>query len=136
MREQHLLILVIIGALSCSQLLGQPAIPLNVPDDTPPEITEQIKKLYSSDPVTRSEAARTLGKHGKSAAAAIPFLDSMLSDDAGLATNFNPFQRVSSPGKTAGWALGAIGEAARPVIESSLEDDNPIVVKNAIVALD
>jgi hypothetical protein len=46
----------------------------NIPEGTPGDVQEQIRKLFSPNPADQTLAARRIGEMGKRAAVAIPFL--------------------------------------------------------------
>ena len=96
------LIITLLGAIcfayGTSICLAQPKVPLGaLPADTPDEVKEAVKQLYSTDYKTQLAAIKELGKMGQEAAPAVPFLVSMMAD-----------RRYS----TAGRALSRIGGAS------------------------
>lgn len=74
---------------------GQPNISnKEIPQNIPIEIRVEIEKLYSLDPVERGNAANSLGKMGKNAVSAVPYLIAMIGDRT-------PLQWVAKPGTIA-----------------------------------
>lgn len=105
-----------------------PTIPKkNIPSNIPEEVREQIERLYSSDPVERADAAFQLGRMGKGAAPAVPFLIGVLKD------------RHWAVRKFAAEALGEIGfPRALPAVKSliaRLKDKDSWVRWSAAYAL-
>lgn len=72
---------VCVALLMAAPVLGYPAprIPREqIPADAPPEVRVLIEKLYTADDAESARAAVALGEMGESAAAAAPFLGSMM----------------------------------------------------------
>lgn len=109
---------------------------------TPPEVTRQIERLRSPDPVERGYAALELGKLGAPAAAAVPALISILGDNARLEESRRSagvtvaFRQGLSPGRLAAEALGDIGDkrAVDPLI-LRLSHERRDLRRNAAYAL-
>jgi len=100
------------------------AIALGSPPDTPPPaVTGLTHQLSSPNKITRSRAARELGKLEHQAAAAVPDLVRTLADA-------DPF--VS---RDAAEALGKIGPAAVPALRDALHSGEPRVRIRALQAL-
>jgi HEAT repeat protein len=114
----------------------------DVPQD---DVMAKARLLESADPAERAGAACALGEMRQRAAAAIPALIKMLSDDT-------PTQRVycgegrsfrggfkelekSSPGEQAAWALANIGEQAVAPLIVAVKSDDWRVRRNATCAL-
>ncbi|HHE46729.1 MAG TPA: HEAT repeat domain-containing protein [Bacteroidetes bacterium] len=99
------------------QTLAQPTIPREqIPPDSMQKVVAEIKRLYSSDPMERGQAASSLGSMGDTAQAAIPYLMAMFHNDSvGLAYP-NPFGGMPDwsdcPAKRAALALAHVGGAA------------------------
>lgn len=74
------LVVLLMGLLSCASFPPIESIPSNTPDD----VRSAILRLRSDFPVTRAEAAYTLGKMGSRASAAIPFLEYVSDDHASV----------------------------------------------------
>ncbi len=115
---------------------AQPTMPRNqVPADIG-ALRSLVDRLYSADAKERAEAACQIGRRREAAAAAIPVLLSMLSDDVtvpALECEMSPWLRrtlatspdavkwnATSPAKEAAEALGDIGNAAVPGLLQAL----------------
>lgn len=113
--------------------------------DVPDDVTAKVRLLESADPAERASAACMLGEMKERAAAAIPALVKILSDDT-------PTQRVycgdghsfrgnakelekSSPGEQAAWALAHIGEQAVAPLINAAKSGDWRVRRNATAAL-
>ncbi|MFC1808407.1 HEAT repeat domain-containing protein, partial [Candidatus Omnitrophota bacterium] len=95
---------------------------VDIKDDIPSELREPIKRLYSARSSDQVSAAKQLGSKGMSARLAIPFLISVLGNDA-------------SVGEAAAGALSNIGKySIKPLVEA-LESENPKIRANAAWAL-
>ncbi|HPJ72499.1 MAG TPA: HEAT repeat domain-containing protein, partial [bacterium] len=97
-------------------LRAQPSLPPPLDRENLPEtIYSRMRSLYSIVPLERGRAALALGDAGGEALAAVPYLKSMLDDDALLTMRSATGGAVStSPGKEAARALARIlapGEA-------------------------
>ncbi|MGR3309393.1 MAG: HEAT repeat domain-containing protein [Candidatus Brocadiales bacterium] len=128
----------LIMSASCGLSYAQPNIPREkIPSNINSDVREQFEKLYSSDPVERALGASNLGKAGKEAVSAIPFLIGILGDD----TKFiwlpygNRFAEQTSPGREAAKTLAKIGEPALQSLIDALKDKYSSARKNAAVAL-
>ena len=111
-----------------ADLAAQPALPRDRAPQVPGSIREFVDRLYSADPNERAEAACQIGRRHADAAAAIPILLSMLSDDVAVPAiecEMGPWLRrrlpstaearkwmETSPAKEAAEALGDIGNEA------------------------
>jgi transposase InsO family protein len=83
-RSKIILVFLVITSLLVGADLtyAQPKIPKEkIPSDFSSEVKEQIEKLYSKTAVERADAALAIGKMGKNAISAIPFLIAILHDD-------------------------------------------------------
>lgn len=84
-----LVVLVGISLMVVGLSYAQPKIPKSsIPSRIPPEVREQIERLYSQDPVERGYAAYELGEMGAKAAPAVPFLIGILGGDVVSLTYF------------------------------------------------
>jgi HEAT repeat protein len=135
-----LTILVVIGVVGIGIKIWY--VQLNIPktnisspaDVSSMDVKQQIKRLYSQDPKKRADAAYLLGKMGKQAVFAIPFLIEMLGD-----TTFIPLKveggGQTSPAQEASSALGKMGKPAVKLLIVVLKDNNHDVRANAVAAL-
>ena len=130
---------------------AQPTIPSDQLRGVPNAIRSLVDRLYSADPRERAEAACQLGRREAEAAAAIPVLLSMLSDDVivpALECEMSPWLRrtiaassdarkwmETSPAKEAAEALGDIGNAAVPGLLQSLAHNDWKTRKFAAIGL-
>jgi HEAT repeat protein len=106
-----------------------PVLKSAAPAEVPAGVRAAIKRLRSSDPVVRRQAASELGGRGYRAAAAIPLLASMLEDKAEITT-------VSqSPAQAAAGALVQMKELAIPSLVAALDSNSPAVRARAAGAL-
>ena len=110
-----------------------------------------VDRLYSPDAKERAEAACQIGRRGATAAAAIPVLLSMLSDDVtvpALECEMSPWLRRTLPdesrrceverdiaGKEAAEALGDIGNASVPGLLQALSHSDWKTRKFAAIGL-
>ncbi len=96
---------------TCGQTKNQEAPPLA--RRVSPEVRQLIEDLNSTDPVTRANAAVSLGDMGDNAIPAIPYLVNMLHDDVRLQwkEGLTPGEGTSPSGE-AQEALAKIGEPA------------------------
>jgi HEAT repeat protein len=137
-----------VEALSAVTLpIGVELPPLSsIPSTTPIDVRNLIKKLFSNDALERAQAADRLGKMGRRASAAAPFLMSILADNRTLSwiTYRNGLRRneaPTSPCEEAIQALGKIGNStAILAIEQQLHEDHKCNIYsslsvNALVAL-
>ena len=114
-------------------------------------ICSLVDRLYSPEAKARAEAACEIGRRGATAAAAIPVLLSMLSDDvtvSALECEMSPWLRrtlqaspdavkwsETSPAKEAAEALGDIGNASVPGLLQALSHSDWKTRKFAAVGL-
>lgn len=119
-----------------AELAAQPKLPRDQVPQVPRSIREFVDRLYSADPRERAEAACQIGRRHAEAAAAIPALLSMLSDDVtvpAIECEMRPWLRrtlpvsadarkwmETSPAAEAAEALGDIGNAAVPGLLDAL----------------
>ena len=89
-----------------------------IPKDIPQELRVDILKLFSWNKSLRIEAARSIGRRGKQAEPAIPFLVAMLGDNA-IKLEGDEWG-YTTPGKAAGWALVEIGDASLDPLYAAL----------------
>jgi hypothetical protein len=113
---------------------AQPTVARDRAPAVPGSIRSFVDRLYSADAHARAEAACEIGRRHTDAAAAIPILLSMLSDDivvAAVRCEMGPWAlnnpatghsewSQTSPAKEAAEALGDIGEAAVPGLLTAL----------------
>lgn len=115
-----LILCIVINAMIGSLCYGQPKLPKqSIPLEAHDYVKKQIERLYSSSPVDRCEAAVELGRWGKRAIPAIPYLIEMLGDSAPLDWVTREGQLFpTSPGGEAAVSLGEIGDsrAVEPLI--------------------
>jgi len=146
------------AALAAAGLVGRseakPTLPQeSIPTDAAPKVRRYIEQLYSLDATTRGLAAFALGRLGDGAEPAVPFLISMLGDDAGLEWEVkegdptDPKEEAkrrilgfykdkeTSPGREAARALGRICTAASEVLLAVLKDPTPAARRHAAEAL-
>jgi HEAT repeat protein len=122
---------VVVGLLVSAVLVwaAPPALKGAKPADVPDDVQAAIKRLRSPDPVVRRQAANDLGQKGYRAAAAIPFLASLLEDKAEIKTT------SESPAQAAAEALALTKELAIPSLTAALQSKSPEVRKRAAWAL-
>lgn len=64
---------------------AQPKIPKEkIPSDIPSDVRKEIERLYSSDIAERLSAVYGLGKMGKKASSAVPFLVGIIGDNTAI----------------------------------------------------
>ena len=122
------------------QGITQPSILKDsIPKNISPDFRAKIEKLHSKRAPERAGAARYIGKMGKKAAPAIPFLIALLGDTSSLVVR-DTYHGVdlysTSPGKEAARALGSI--EVKGIVEplvAALKDKNKIIQGNAAYAL-
>jgi HEAT repeat protein len=131
---------------------GQPTVPREqATAATSGGLRALVDRLYSPDPKARAEAACEIGRRGAGAAAAIPVLLSLLSDDVtvpALECEMSPWLRrtlitspdavkwaATSPAKEAAEALGDIGNASVPGLVQALSHSDWKTRKFAAVGL-
>lgn len=105
-----------------------------ITSDTPPYIKNQIKKLYSWNPLQRSDAAGRLGNFSSLSVPAVPFLISMLDDDVSYSEVGDSNSQLT-PGEIASRTLNKIGKPAAMLLITAIKSKNPYIRKNAISAL-
>jgi HEAT repeat protein len=126
-----------VNTILCDMLYAQPTILReSMPRDLPPQLKQQIERLYSQDPVNRGDAAMRLGQMGSRAARAIPFLIGILGDtQLILIRNETTIEGSTSPAQQAVIALSMIGEPAVNPLISALKDKDSYVREYAAEAL-
>lgn len=130
-----------------SIVIADPTIPKEkIPNNISINVRQQIENLYSSDPVKRAYAAVHLGNMGNKAAPSIPFLRSILNDNAFLKWS-NPYSLPTPgfltagdvrtcPGKEAAVAIWRIKRSdAFEILFDALKDKNEIIRRNVAMAL-
>ncbi len=99
----------------------------DIPADISTDIKGLIEKLYSSEPTERGYAAYDLGRIGKRAAPAVPYLLGVLGDDSSIrltfdkkATDKDPATIITSAGIEAAKTLGKIRDSrvVKPLIDA------------------
>jgi len=124
-----LILLAVFGLSGCFVWPGGPEISKRkIPGDIPEDIKADIIKLYSWKASIRVTAAYDLGRNGKRAEPAIPFLVGMLDDDAIKRTGIDSF---TTPAEAAGWALKDIGKASLDPLYAALIHKNKDIRKGA-----
>ena len=120
---------------------GQPAIPLtSLPSNTPAEVSQAIKRLYSPLPGQRIAAIIQLGALGEKAAPAVPFLLA-LWDDAEPATMKTTIaggitlESTEYPRWQAVKAFGRIGKPAVAPLVAALVNENEMIRRIAAQGL-
>lgn len=120
------------------QVYAQPKVPKEkISPDIRVDVKIQIEKLYSEDPIERSWGAYYLGQMGEKAAPAIPFLITMLDDDAAQLqwyTKKGPTW-YTSPASESSKALVKIGKPAVGPLISVLNNEDENIRKRAAKAL-
>lgn len=106
----------------------------------PRELKELITRLHHTDPVERAWAAYQLGKLGRGAAPAVPYLLNLLEDETPvLLTRYigGGFRSSSdtTPADEAARALGQIGDPATTSLILALKHESPGVRARAAKAL-
>ena len=125
----------------------------SIPPETPPDVRRPLEQLYSRDPVTRGLGAFALARLGDRAEAAVPFLITMLNDDAKLEwevrdadpTDWKEEVRKrivgiyegqqTSPGREAARALATLCAKAPEGLLAALKSPDAVVRQNAAEAL-
>ncbi|MFC1855806.1 HEAT repeat domain-containing protein [Thermodesulfobacteriota bacterium] len=105
------LIITVIAINGCCSIMYRAPIK-EIPKETENDVRELIIQLYSYDPALRADAAKALGKIGKRAHHAVPFLIRKLDDNATY--NDKVVMLKTSPPSVSGaviMALGKIGDA-------------------------
>jgi HEAT repeat protein len=129
---------LVASVLSAAGLHAQPAIPEEeIPSHLEADVREAFHQLYSDDPRARAGAASRLAGMGPQAAgAAVPFLVSMLGDDAQWEEG-DPRCEIALVvvNERVAWALGRIGEPAVQPLIAALDDERPVVRRRAAQAL-
>jgi HEAT repeat protein len=101
-----------------------------IPPNTPPEIKQQIERLYSKDQNEQGNAIYRLGE--QKIIAAIPFLVDLLSATQTFQHDDDSYESL---GLAAARALGSIGRPALPKLIVALHSDNIFIKTNAAFAL-
>ena len=97
------------------------------------EVANLIERLKLEDPMSRSQAAKELGRLGSNADVAIPALVSLLGDTSPITTPDYYYTNVRSDAST---ALVQIGPAAVPAVIAALHGSpNPEIRVGAALAL-
>jgi len=156
MRRIKIVLFLLVLAIVIDTGLGyaQPKIPKDkILSNIPPEVREQVEKLYSQSSAERTEAIEKLGGMGEKAAPAIPFLIAMLADagDSTLLVGIGASGEIFewklvafSPstgkqdipiGQKAAVALSKMGKAAVMPLTVALKDKDFVVRFNAVEAL-
>lgn len=135
----YFIISIGIGRLS----YAQPKIPKeNIPSGISPKVRKQIERLYSPDPIQRIYGAACLGKMGKQAVPAIPYLIDLFDDNT--PTISKPLQSLmreysgffhNTPGVEAARALVKIGKPAVEPLIAALNNKDSSVRNKAVLAL-
>ena len=82
-REIRWLFLVVGCCISSVVAYAQPSIPKqDIPSNASVQVRKQLERLWGEDAREKCDAAERLGRMGKRAAAAVPFLASMFADES------------------------------------------------------
>jgi len=108
----------------------------SIPADAPPDVREQIERLYSGKRAEQDQAAVALGHMGPRGAPAIPFLVDTLRE-AHAGTNTRGWGTITGPaGSVAARALSGIGAAAVDPLVAVLRSSEEYTQRaNAVAAL-
>jgi len=129
-KMRKIIILTLFLSLLQTTSFAEPIKPKErIPSDISPELKKNIEMLYSSDAATQQYAARKIGKMGKEAIPAIPFLIDIsgvpeyeyTSSSSGIGSNmiFTWHYGFAFPGATARTVLMEMGDVAvEPLIKS------------------
>ena len=80
----HLSVILIAVFALCGMALADELTKASIPADWPPQLRTLIEQTFSDDAKARGDAAKQLGKEGKSAEPAVPFLIRLLDDNSRL----------------------------------------------------
>ena len=113
------------GICTTSIAHAQPSIPKErIPRSIPTQVRKRLEQLYSDNAKTRCKASESLGRMGKKAKIAVPFLASMLSDKSSyplwLEGDMTVTECVAS-------ALGQLGDPGFEVLVAALREGEPNV---------
>jgi HEAT repeat protein len=116
MKTQMAFVLLVSVLLMGKAIYAQPQISRDkIPSGIPKEVRDQILQLYSPEPALRAFGALELGRLGKRAEPALPFLLELLADGTQLGTVAFPFPveyLLETVSHAAAVALGKIGKSA------------------------
>lgn len=117
---------------------AQPTIPReSIPKNIPAHVRKEIELLYSSDPVERAYAAVHLGKIGKQAVPAIPYLQDILEDNTRLKLmRFPSFSAIGQPTSLGTEAAKALWNIDAQILISAFDHQNDIVRIHVLYALE
>ncbi len=105
-----------------------------------PDVSRQIERLGSSDPIERAYAAYHLGQKGAKAAPAVPALVGIIRDKTPLRRTYSESKFAgdyTTPGNEAAIALGKIGDvlAVEPLCAALKNVDSWVIQQSVAIAL-
>jgi HEAT repeat protein len=104
----------------------------DIPPNAAPEVVEQITRMFSSDGLERGKAAVAMRDMIVKAAPAIPFLESLLPDDARLQWLLD---RQTTPGEESAITLGRMGKQGYDVLAAAISSQNAATRASAALGL-
>jgi hypothetical protein len=117
---------MVILLCSASVSMAQPSIPKDqIPSQIPPEVKQQIERLYSPDGTDRASAAFHLRKMGEKALPSVPFLVANLHDTwTGCGHNVSCGHNHVTPADEAETTLIFLGKDAVPSLMKAAADED------------
>jgi len=131
-----LVLLVGISVMGIGLSYAQPRIPKeSIPIDIPSDMKTYIERLYSSDPIERSNSVYYLGQMGERAVPAIPYLKGILHDNTLIERTVAGGTCVVPLGMEAAIALSEIGGPGVKALIAALKDEDQSVQVRALVVM-